>query len=243
MDITPIYNTLVGVAAGIGLIAIAQLIRRLQRATAADETWTEDFAAEGWALVLGPAGLILTVLGFAITITWPYRVPAILDANILFGEPAVAFGVLLLAASFYLWKERHGLDIARVWAVLRPVSLYIFALGLVMGACAISWVRYQLGAAPPSEPISGRLSAYPWIEATFLFILYGLVALGALLFPLVSAATRVPSLAAGSRASVAAIVYWAWLIAGVIWLLFSAMNFYTHIGSLQNAYMGTNYQW
>lgn len=226
MDYIVFYNTLVGVAAGVGLIGIAKLLKKLHD--------KENVSADGWALLFAPTGAILTVLGFAITITWPYRVPGTFDANILFGEPAIAFGLLLLSASFYLWHERAGLDAAKVWRVLKPVSIYIFALGLVMGACAISWLRYKLGAAPPTEPISGHFSGHPLFEASFLFVLYGLVALGALLFPLVPDSK--------SR-KVFKIVYWAWLIAGVVFLLFSAMNYYTHIGDLQNGTLHTHYTW
>jgi hypothetical protein len=128
MEYIVFYNTLVGVAAGVGLIGVAKLLNKLYN--------KEKVATEGWALLFAPAGVILTVLGFAITITWPYRVPGTFDANILFGEPAIAFGLLLLAASCYLWRERAGLDLAKVWRILKPVSIYVFGVGLVMGACA-----------------------------------------------------------------------------------------------------------
>lgn len=226
MNYIVFYNTLVGIAAGVGLIGVAKLFNKLYK--------KEDVAADGWALLFAPAGIILTVLGLAITITWPYRVPGTFDANILFGEPAIAFGLLLLTASFYLWHERAGLDIAKVWRVLKPVSIYVFGLGLVMGACAISWLRFKLGAAPPTEPISGYFSGHPLFEASFLFVLYGLVALGALLFPL---------LPGGKRPKVAKFIYWLWLVAGIVFLLFSALNYYTHIGLLQNGTMHTNYRW
>lgn len=226
MNYIVFYNTLVGVAAGVGLIGVATLLKKLYR--------REAVSAEGWALLFAPAGAILTILGLAITITWPYRVPGTFDANILFGEPAVAFGLVLLTASFYLWHERAGLQLARTWRALKPLSIYIFAVGLVMGVCAISWVRYKLGAAPSTEPISGRVGNHPLLEASFLFVLYGLVALGGLLFPLV---------AGGNKPKVAKVVYWVWMIAGVVFLLFSAMNYYTHIGDLQNGTMGTHYKW
>ncbi len=226
MDYIVLYNTLVGVAAGIGLIGVAKLLKKLYD--------KEAVSAEGWSLLFAPVGVILTVLGLAITITWPYHVPGTFDANILFGEPAVAFGLLLLAASFYLWHERAGLNLAKVWRVLKPVSIYVFGLGLVMGACAISWLRYKLGAAPPTEPISGRVGNHPLFEASFLFVLYGLVSLGALLFPM---------LPGGRRPRVARLVYCVWMIAGVVFLLFSAMNYYTHIGDLQNSTLHTNYKW
>ena len=36
---------------------------------------------------------------------------------------------------------------------------------------------------------------------------------------------------------------WAWVIGGVVLLLFGAMNFYTHIGMYQNIAHGTHYKW
>lgn len=221
-----LYNTLIAVAAGVGLLGVAMLLRKLQQKVAV--------SAEGWSLLFGMSGFILTVLGVFVTVTWPYNAKGTLDANILFGEPAVAFGMLLLAASFYLWHERATLKPDRMYRVLKPVSIYVFAVGLVMTACAISWARYRLGAAPPFEPISGRFSNYPVLESTFLAVLYGLVALGALLFPVaVSKQNR----------NVWQTIYVCWLVAGAVFLGFGALNYYTHIGMLQNSTTGTNYKY
>ena len=38
-------------------------------------------------------------------------------------------------------------------------------------------------------------------------------------------------------------VVWAWVIGGVVFLLFGAMNFYTHIGMYYNIAHGTSYKW
>lgn len=50
-----------------------------------------------------------------------------------------------------------------------------------MAVLANSFVGYQLGAAPPQEPISGRFAGWPILEALFLGGLWG-IALGAILF-------------------------------------------------------------
>jgi uncharacterized membrane protein len=220
------YNTLIAVAAGVGLLGVAWLLRKLQQ--------KETVVADGWALLFGINGFILTILGLFVCVTWPYNVKGALDANILFGEPALAFGVLLLGAAFYLWRERGTLRLEKMLAVLKPVSLYVFAIGLVMTACAISWARYRLGAAPPFEPISGRFSDYPVLESTFLAALYGLVALGALLFPLA---------VSKQGKKVWKTIQYCWLAAGVIFLGFGALNYYTHIGMIQNSTTGTDYKY
>src|SRR5690606_28017199 len=112
-------------------------------------------------------------------------------ANIAFGQPAAAFGALLLFAAIYLWRHREILtgdvvDVpannARMLRALKPVSLFVGALGLGMAVLAITFVRFQLGAAPPEEPISGRFGHLPILEALFLGGLWGIVAVGAILF-------------------------------------------------------------
>lgn len=76
--------------------------------------------------------------------------------------------------------------------------MFVGALGLAMGVLAISFVRYQLGAAPAEEPDRPQLLRW---------------------------------------------AVWAWVIGGAVFLLFGAMNFYTHIGMYYNIAHGTNYTW
>jgi hypothetical protein len=152
------------------------------------------------------------------------------------GEPALAFGVLLAAASLFLWSraavfeqlgegnQKSEQAIGPVAAVLRPVSVWIFAIGLMMASLTAAILYYQLGHAPPQEPISGRFSE-SWVEPSFLGLLWGLTALGALLFPAAVATWNRKML------MVARI---CWGVAGVLFVLFSAMNYFTHIGLLMN---------
>ena len=61
---------------------------------------------------------------------------------------------------------------------LSPVDAARRAMREITGAIlAITFVRYQLGAAPPEEPISGRFGHLPIIEALFLGGLWGIIAL------------------------------------------------------------------
>jgi hypothetical protein len=220
------YNTIVGLAAGVALILVAALFKQLSSGS--------EVRPEGFALSFGVTGFILTLLGTTISVMWPYT--KVLHANIMMGEPALAFGATLLAASIFLWRrneifrdlgadgEKSGAAIAYIRAVLRPVSVWIFAMGLMMAALAVAILYYKLGTAPPQEPLSGRFSQ-SILEPIFLSFLWGLTALGALLFP------------AGARTwnhQILRISALCWQIAGVLFLLFSAMNFFTHIGLLMN---------
>lgn len=225
-----VNNTLIAIAAGAGLIGVALFLRLLRN--------NKPINSEGWAGFFGVVGLILAVLGLATCITWPYG-PGFEYASIAFGEPAAAFGALSLFASVYLWRNRtlfaSTSQDARTEVVkaLKPASIFIFVLGLAMTGLAFAWVRFRLGAAPEFEPISGNFAHLPWLEAAFLGGLWGIVALGCLLFPF-----AVKNL----KKSVAAVTIYALLLGGIVFSLFGAMNFYTHIGMYTNINKGTHYK-
>jgi Protein of unknown function (DUF981) len=221
-----LYNTVVGLAAGVALILVAGLFKKLANGA--------KVQPEGYALSFGATGFILTVLGTTISVMWPYT--KVLHANIMMGEPALAFGVSLVAAAFFLWSkseifkdlgegnERSQQAIAYFAAVLRPVSLWVFAMGLMMASLTVAILYYKLGQAPPQEPISGLFSESR-LEPIFLAFLWGLTSLGALLLP------------AGVRKwnrKLLMISVICWAIAGVVIVLFGAMNYFTHIGLLMN---------
>jgi hypothetical protein len=221
-----LYNTIVGLAAGVALVLVAELLKKL-----ADGKRVQ---AEGFALAFGMTSFILTVLGIAISVMWPYT--KVLHANIMMGEPALAFGVLLAAASFFLWRRREIFDdldrdnekfeqaIAYIADVMRPVSVWIFATGLMMASLTAAILYYHLGKAPPQEPISGQF-AQTSVETVFLGLLWGLTSVGALLLPFCVLKWSRKLL------MVAAV---CWRLAGVLLALFSAMNYFTHIGLLMN---------
>lgn len=244
METLVMYNTIMAVAAGVGLIGVAMLGIQLNKRQAV--------AAEGWSLLFGIVGLILSILGFVMSITWPFRAPGTFTGNVLMGEPSIAFGLLLLAASFYLWQRRTVFAaigsaseaesreaFAIVNRTLKPVSIFVFATGLFMLACAVAWIRYQLGNAPSVEPLTGYLATVvlknaPVAESFFLGILWGLVALGSLLFPL--------ALRKKGTGIISIIVFSAWMIAGCAFLVFGALNFYTHVGLISNTTNGTSFE-
>lgn len=219
----PTYNTIMAVAAGAGLLLTVELGRRLVAPRAVLHT-------EGWALAYGVLGTILTLTGLHMTLTWPLAAGGFPFDNIIFGEPALAFGVLMLFAALLLWKRGKLLEEspdrpAHVKGLAGPISIFILGMGLACFAIAAAGLWYELFAAPEQEPISGLLSGHPMIEATFISLLYALVGVGAVLFP---AALNTP---AGPIIRAVGI---CWAVAGALFLIFGALNYFTHIGLIVN---------
>jgi len=221
-----LYNTIVGLAAGVGLLLVAKVLKQFVN--------DERVQPEGVALIFGITGFIQTVLGLTISVMWPYT--KVLHANIMMGEPAVAFGLLLGGASFFLWRKREIFsDLGRrdersqqasayIVEVLRPVSVWVLANGLMMASLSVAIAYYKLGHAPPQEPISGYF-ADTWVETAFLTLLWGLISIGALLAPFGIERRNL---------KVVGVIHLCWSVSGVLLVLFSAMNFFTHIGLLMN---------
>ncbi|AWB94803.1 hypothetical protein DCE93_03305 [Agromyces badenianii] len=221
------YNTIMSVAAGAGLLTIVWFGWSLTRTAA-------PIRADAWSLSFAVPGVILFATGLHMTLTWPFATYFPFD-NIIFGETSLGFGVLLLAAAFYLWRRRDeiadsGNAAGTVAAAFRPLSIFIIGMGLSLIAIAFAGVIFQLFAAPPEEPISGSLSNYPWIETLFMSALFAGVGLGAVLFPftLRSVEDRRPT------TLLQRVVALVWALTGLAFLLFGALNFFTHIGLIIN---------
>ncbi|MCB0932096.1 MAG: DUF981 family protein [Mycobacterium sp.] len=215
-----LYNTLVGVAAGAAMVLVPMLARMMARG--------ESVAAEGWSICFGVLGAILAVFGGLIAVTWPLNAKP--QVNIMFGEPTCFLGLLLLAAAMYLW--RHAGDFRELdddgWrALLRvagPVSWLLFVLGLVLLSITIAIFRFTaVGVAPRAEPVAGQLANVPWLENSLIGLLYGLAAIGTLLAP-----WAVRNLGGG----LARLAGTCLVVGGVALVLYSAVNYYTHIGLL-----------
>ena len=224
----PTYNTIMAVAVGAGLISLVLLGRELLRAP-------DEVEPAGWALSFGVLGTILTTTGLHMTLTWPLAAGGFPFDNIIFGETSLGFGVLLLAAALYLWK--HGatalastLPLQTLARVAQPITVFVGGLGLSLVAIAVAGIKYQLFAAPPQEPISGEFADHPLVEAIFMSLLIGIVGLGALAFAVLVNRLR----SAGTVGVWGRITGWLWGISGVLFLLFGAMNFFTHIGLIVN---------
>ncbi|ANC71469.1 DUF981 domain-containing protein [Deinococcus radiodurans] len=220
------YNTVMAVAAGAGLLSVVALARQTVRG--------EPFVPEAWAVNFGILGTLMTLTGAHMTLTWPLAKYFPFD-NIIFGEPSLAFGVLLLGTAAYLWRRAEHLRsspdlLAEMVAFLRPLQFLLVGLGLSLLGIAAAGVAFRLFAAPPEEPISGRFATMPWLEASAISGLYALVGLTALLIPL--ALRQDPHRLAQSGLVRAA--GWRVGLSGLVWLLFGALNYFTHIGLIIN---------
>lgn len=218
----PTYNTIMAVAAGAGLVLLVHLARDLL-------TEPAQTSSDGYALAFGVIGVILTLTGLHMTLTWPLAPDFAFD-NIVFGEPALLLGVMLLAVAVYAW--RRGSDLLatsdamdRIKAIARPMTPLILGAGLANLAIAAAGMSNQLFTAPPQEPISGWVAGlHPWLEPTFISGLYALVGVGALATP--------AAIAGNDRART--IAAWTLTASGWVFLLFGAFNYFSHIGLVVN---------
>ena len=229
------FNTLIGVAAGAALILVPRYWAWLRNERMPLRFVRAPADHSGWAAAFGVLGLLLTGLGFTMTVTHPLaEAKPYIDS--LFGEPALLLGVLLLAAAWRIGRTKSALDPDRLPDALGPVGVIVFILGLVMTWCTLAILRFNvISAAPAEEPITGLLHHHPAIENTFFAaVLYAPAALGCLLFPFAARP--------GSHRSWQ-ILYWAWTVAGIGFALFSAMNFYTHTGMVVNLTNGSDHRW
>jgi uncharacterized membrane protein len=154
-------------------------------------------------------------------LTWPLKV-ASPPVNIAFGEPTMMLGILLIIAGFAINSDK-------LIAVL-PASIITFVVGLVLASIGSSILSYNLiGDALPEEPITGQFTG--WQNVSF-GLIYLLVALGCLLAPWSTSVKLINQ-----------VVYWAWLISGIFFILYSVINYRSHIGYLINITRGTSYRW
>ncbi len=233
-----LYNTLMGVSAGLALILVPVLAQKLRK--------REAVSPEGWSMTFTVLGVALTFLSATMAVTWPLTAnPPI---NIMFSEPSLVLGLMLLTAAFFLWRRRElvialSAKVPKVadpaWAELRgvltPISWLGFALGMILLACSIAVLRFGfVGGAPELEPITGRIGNMPWLENSFFGLLYLLPAIALLIGPW---ALR------SFNPKLLRVMGICMSVAGVLFLGFSVMNYYTHIGMLVNLQTGSKFLW
>ncbi|MEV0367145.1 DUF981 family protein [Nocardia fusca] len=219
------YTTLMGVAAGLGMILLCTLGYHLyaQKSLPTFDGWTFSFAALGG---------ILTVLGGHMTLTWPLQSPERFK-NFMFGEPLLLFGVLLIAGAVLLRRNGENLlELRRnddgnkefdsyLLALLRPVVWIVFAMGLVLAACTVAAFQFDVFAtAPQQEPFFGTGPMKSFLSVS-LCLLYALPAVACLLVPLVFYTRNRLAMAVSGIAL---------FVSGAGWLATAVLVYYTHIG-------------
>lgn len=223
----PTYNTIMALATGATLMSLAQIGRHLIEKQKMNST--------GWALNLALLGILLFTTGLHMTLTWPLGKYFPYD-NIVFGEPSLAIGVLALVMAIYFWKKGERLTaeadpIGKVSGVFIHFRYILYGLGLALIATGVAGIKYQLFAAPPEEPITGMLAPYPMIEATFISLLWAVTGLSALLTP------GILNHFADGKTKITGKVKFTYILmygCGLVFLLFGAMNYFTHIGLIVN---------
>ncbi|MBD1222427.1 DUF981 family protein [Virgibacillus halodenitrificans] len=231
---TQVYNTIMCVAAGVGLLLILRFLKRLRQ--------NKIGQLEGWAMGFGVLGFILVLTGAHMSLTWPLAEIGFPFDDIIFGEPSLAFGVLLFAAAILLWRKsnvymKQGINPKDRKAVseqlkgdlpdlMKPMSYFGAAMGLALIAIGIAGVTYQLFAAPPQEPISGAFAEYPMVEAIFISTLYALTGIGAFLFTF--------TLKLKPAKWMLRVSYSCMYVSGLLLTAFGIMNYFTHIGLIVN---------
>lgn len=220
----PTYNTIMALAAGAGLCSIARTARKANE--------KKEINPEGWAINFGTLGLILFLTGLHMTLTWPMAKYFPFD-NIIFGEPSVGFGAILLMLAFYTWKKAESIKnaespIAEMAVNIRHLRYFLYGLGLACIAIAFAGVIFELFAAPPEEPISGWFADYPMLEATAISSLYAMIGVSALLAP--GILDQFAKQKARSYSSNQKVAYVFMMVSGGVWIAFGALNFFTHIG-------------
>lgn len=233
-SVTALYNTIMSIATGVSLLLIVRFFSHLAKEKVGQ--------LEGWALGFAIPGFILTLTGAHMSLTAPLSKVGFPFDDIIFGESSLGFGVLLIAISILLWRKsnvytKQGLNLndhkivsntlkKELPYLLKPLSYFGAAMGLGLISMAFAGVTFQLFAAPPQEPISGAFADYPMIEATFISLLFAITGIGAILFSFIQKENP--------NQSLVKIVRYFWTIAGIIFVLFGAMNYFTHIGLIVN---------
>lgn len=185
-------NTIMGLAAGAALLLLVQYARTA--------TTAPPRIRNAWAWTFGMLGVILAVVGFYTTVAWPL----IGAANIIFGEPALMFGGLLIVGAYIIARTpveesaRSVTDHAHngestplieefpdeLLVALRPVS-YVGALSGLM-LILLGWAGGLLGTIvfrPPSSEFPTGLLAGTGVEIVYMIGTYTILGIGAILLP------------------------------------------------------------
>lgn len=166
-----LYNTVMGLAAGTALLLLVAYARR---------TSTTSLSQLAWGLTFGLLGAVLTVLAVAMNLTWPLPGPA----NIIFGEPSLLFGVVLMiwAALVSRAPAEPGIPTALREAA-RPVVWLAGLLGVMVITLGITGAAFgQFRPAPGEWPGVYLVAAgVGWLETVYVVLTFSVAGASALL--------------------------------------------------------------
>lgn len=186
MSALVLSNTIMGLAAGASLLLLVQYARIAGSASPAVRT--------AWAWTFGILGVILLVVGLHTILAWPL----LGSANLIFGDPAVLFGALLIAAAYIIDRttidqagdeippERTGIAEfpEELMVALRPVA-YVGAFGGLM-VILLGWAGGVFGTVvfrPPSAEFPTGLVAGTGLEIVYMVGTYSILGIGAIVLP------------------------------------------------------------
>jgi uncharacterized membrane protein len=225
----PTYNTIMAIATGAALCSIARIGKLLYQG--------KSFSPEGNAMNFGILGLILLITGTHMSIAWPLAKYFPFD-NIIFGEPSFALGAILSFTSLFFFIRSRELKtddtVARyIGSTGAALKYFFYALGLSLISIAVAGMYFQLFVAPPEEPIAGAFADQPWIEATFISGLYFFTGIAILLMPF--NLNHLSNWNLNDRPKgLQKFSYLLLTALGWVFILFGAMNYFTHIGLIIN---------
>ncbi|MGE7623457.1 DUF981 family protein [Viridibacillus sp. NPDC096237] len=227
---TQFNSSIMSVSIGVGLLLIIRFMKHLKKSKIGQ--------LEGWSIGFAMPGFILTITGTHMSLNKPLSKIDFPYNQIIFSELSLAFGVLLLAVAILLWRkatifEKRNIDyidtitISRILMkeapiLLKPLSYFTFAIGLALLSISMASIRLHLFSASTEEPIYSALAKYPLVEGLFLSGLYALTGIGAILLPF--------TLKKYANSSKFKLMITCWNIAGIAFILYGVMNYFTHIG-------------
>lgn len=214
-----LYNTLQGFGAAAALLLLPVFVRDLRARQAA-------LSLAGWGWTFAALGLVLFTTGLHMSLTWPLQnVPDELVQhccaadNIVFGEPSVLFGALLLVAGIGLVRLDRGTPVEadEVRRFARPLAFAAALAGLTLVPIAMAGIVYGMWTAPEAEPVAGAFKD-TILETAYVATCYLLTAVAAVLAPFVPSRPRAARVAAAAS-----------VLAGLGWLAITLSSYFGHV--------------
>jgi uncharacterized membrane protein len=189
-----LYNTIMGLAASSALLLFAPFSQSIGN--------TPPSVRKAWGWTFGVLGGLLIVLGIHVNIAWPL----LGAANIIFGEPSLIFGVLLVAAAAIIYRTpidgepetlvnvddhvgqeslwRAGDLPPELRVAFRPLALVGALAGIMV--ILLGWAGAAFGTIvfrPPTTEWPTGLVAGTGLEIVYMVGTYTVLGIGALLLP------------------------------------------------------------